>query len=100
MAMIPQISIFDNTEVYDNLGDLKRVKLILDNIPDEKIIDKIKKEKDVKGRKGIPIEALMNIHWARKILQHKSMAEMLRELDRNSQLRKICGLQNISTQER
>lgn len=39
MAIISQISIFDNTEVYDNLGDLERVKLILDNIPDEQLLD-------------------------------------------------------------
>ena len=94
MAMIPQISIFDNTEVYDNLGDLERVKLILDNIPDDKILEAIRKDKDVKGRKGIALEALMNIYWARKILQHRTMAQMLRELKRNSQLRKVCGLQN------
>ena len=94
MAMIPQISIFDNTEVYDNLGDLERVKLILENIPDDKLIEAIRKDKDVKGRKGIPIEALMNIHWAKKVLQHRTMEQMLRELKRNSQLRKICGLQN------
>ena len=94
MAMIPQISIFDNTEVYDNLGDLERVKLILENIPDEKLLETIRKDKDVKGRKGITLEALMNIYWARRILQHRTMAQMLRELSRNSQLRKICGLQN------
>ena len=94
MAMIPQISIFDNTEVYDNLGDLERVKLILDNIPDDRLIEIIRKDKDVKGRKVIPLEALMNICWAKKILQHRTMAQMLRELSRNSQLRKICGLQN------
>ena len=90
MTMIPQISIFDNTEVYDNLGDLERVKLILENIPDEKLLETIRKDKDVKGRKGITLEALMNIYWARRILQHRTMAQMLRELSRNSQLRKIC----------
>lgn len=94
MAMIPQISIFDNTEVYDNLGDLERVKLILDNIPDENILEAIRKDKDVKGRKGIPLEALMNIYWSKRILQHRTMEQMIRELSRNSQLRKVCGLQN------
>ena len=93
MAMISQISIFDNTEVYDNLGDLERIKLILENIPDEKLLDAIREDKDVKGRKSIALEALMNIYWAKKILQHRTMAQMLRELSRNSQLRKICGLQ-------
>lgn len=94
MAIISQISIFDNTEIYDNLGDLERVKLILENIPDEELLDEIRKERDGKGRTTEePIEALLNIYWARKILEHKNMAQMLRELNRNSQLRKICGLQ-------
>lgn len=94
MAIISQMSMFDNTEIYDNLGDLERVKLILDNIPDEELLDTIRKDKDVRGRNGIKIEALMNIFWAKKILQHKTMEQMLRELRRNSQLRKICGLQD------
>ena len=94
MAIISQISIFDNTEVYDNLGDLERVKLILDNIPDEQLLETIRKNKDAKGRKSIALEALINIYWAKKILQHRTMEQMLRELRRNSQLRKICGLQN------
>ena len=75
MAMISQISIFDNTEVYDNLGDLERIKLILENIPDEKLLDAIREDKDVKGRKSIALEALMNIYWAKKILQHRTMAQ-------------------------
>ena len=58
------------------------------------MLETIRKDKDVKGRKGITLEALMNIYWARRILQHRTMAQMLRELSRNSQLRKICGLQN------
>ena len=94
MAIIPQISIFDNTEVYDNLGELKKIKLILDNIPDENLLASIRKEKDIRGRKGIQLEALLNIYWAKKIIGHDTMAKMLRELSRNSQLRKICRLQN------
>ena len=94
MAIVSQISIFDNTEVYDNLGELEKIKLILDNIPDEKLLTSIRKEKDIRGRKSIPLEALLNIYWAKKIIGHDTMAKMLRELSRNSQLRKICGLQN------
>ena len=94
MAMIPQISIFDNTEVYDNLGELERIKLILENIPDEKLLDALRKERDGKGRElDEPVEALLNIYWAKRIIEHQKMSQMLRELDRNSQLRKICGLQ-------
>ena len=95
MAMISQISIFDNTEVYDNLGELEKIKLILDNIPDEKLIEALKKERDGKGRDtDEPIEALLNIYWTKRIIEHPKMSQMLRELNRNSQLRKVCGLQN------
>ena len=95
MAMIPQISIFDNTEVYDNLGELEKIKLILDNIPDEKLIDALKKERDGKGRDtDESVEALLNIYWCKRIIEHPKMSQMLRELDRNSQLRKVCGLQH------
>ena len=76
------------------LGELKKIKLILDNIPDENLLASIRKEKDIRGRKGIQLEALLNIYWAKKIIGHDTMAKMLRELSRNSQLRKICRLQN------
>lgn len=94
MAMIPQISIFDNTEIYDNLGELERIKLIIENIPDERLLDALRKERDGKGREtDEPVEALLNIYWAKRILEHSKMSQMLRELNRNSQLRKMCGLQ-------
>ena len=94
MAIISQISIFDNTEVYDNLGELERIKLILENIPDEKLLDALRKERDGKGREpDEPVEALLNIYWVKRIIEHPKMSQMLRELNRNSQLRKICGLQ-------
>ena len=95
MAIISQVSIFDNTEVYDNLGDLERIKLIIENIPDEKLVDALKKERNGKGRStDESVEALLNIYWAKRIIEHPKMSQMLRELNRNSQLRKICGLRN------
>ena len=70
--MIPQISIFDNTEVYDNLGELEKIKLVLDNMPDENLLASIQKEKDIRGHKGILLEALLNIkHTSNTELQKK-----------------------------
>jgi len=94
MAIIPQITIFDNTENFDNLGDLERVKFVIENIPDDKILQKIKKGKDYRGRKGNELEVLINVCWTQKVLQHATMSETLRELSRNSQLRKLIGIKN------
>jgi hypothetical protein len=94
MAMIPQISIFDNTEKFDNLGDLERVKIIIEKVPDDEVLAKLRKDKDYRGRKGAGLEVLINIYWTQKILQHTTISEALRELRRNSQLRKIIGIRN------
>ena len=94
MAIIPQISIFDNTENFDKLGDLSRVKLIIENIADGDVLEKLRKDRDYRGRKGAGLEVLINIYWAQKILQHTTISETLRELRRNSQLRKLIGIQN------
>ena len=94
MAIIPQTNIFDNTPELDFLGDLERVKLILDNIDDRKILWAIRKSKHNNGRRDNSLEVMMNIYWAKIILQHPTMSSMLRELNRNSQLRKICGINN------
>ena len=78
MAMIPQISIFDKTEVYDNLEELEKVKLILKNIPDEKLLDALRKERDGKGREtDEPVATLLNIYWAKRIIEHQKMSNML-----------------------
>jgi len=94
MAIIPQISIYDNTENFDNLGDLERVKIVIEGIPDDKILSKLRKDKDYRGRKGAGLEVLINIYWTQKILQHTTISETLRELKRNSQLRKLIGIRN------
>ena len=94
MAMIPQISIFDNTENFDNLGDLERVKVVIENIPDDEVLTKLRRDKDYRGRKGTDLEVLINIYWTQKVLQHSTVSETLRELKRNSQLRKLIGIRN------
>ena len=42
MYIITQTSLFDNEEI-EILGDLERLKLAIENIPDEKIVKKLKK---------------------------------------------------------
>ncbi len=91
MKIITQISMFDDTQ-NENLGDLERLQKVFDNLPDEKLIRKLK-EKRGKGRNEWLVEAMWNSFIASFIFDHDSIASLLRELNRNSQLRIICGFQ-------
>ena len=82
---------FDDTQ-NENLGDLERLQKVFDNLPDEKLIRRLK-EKRGKGRNEWPVEAMWNSFIASFIFDHDSIASLLRELNRNSQLRIICGFQ-------
>ena len=91
MKIITQISMFDDTQ-NENLGDLERLQKVFDNLPDEKLIRRLK-EKRGKGRNEWAVEAMWNSFIASFIFDHDSIASLLRELNRNSQLRIICGFQ-------
>ena len=91
MKIITQISMFDDTQ-NENLGDLERLQKVLDNLPDEKLIHKLK-QKRKNGRNEWPVEAMWNSLIASFIFDHDSIASLIRELNRNSQLRMICGFQ-------
>lgn len=91
MKIITQISLFDDTQ-NENLGDLERLKNVLDTIPDQKLIDKLKSIRG-QGRNEWPVEAMWNSLIASFIFDHDSVASLLRELNRNSQLRILCGFQ-------
>lgn len=90
MYIISQISLFDNNQI-EILGDLERLKLAIENIPDEKIIIALKKLRK-NGRNDWPVEAMWNTFIASFVFNHRSVSDLLRELSRNSQLRQICGL--------
>ena len=56
MKIITQISMFDDTQ-NENLGDLERLQKVFDNLPDEKLIRRLK-EKRGKGRNEWAVEAM------------------------------------------
>ena len=58
MNNISQKTIFDYMEI-EILGDLERCKLLISNVPDEKIINKLY-EITGKGRNDYPVAALWN----------------------------------------
>ena len=90
MNSIPQISIFDYSEI-EILGDLEKLKLFFENLDDKELCKKLEMERK-NGRDDYPIRAMLNMTYAMKIYGHRSVESLRRELKRNSQLRIVCGL--------
>ena len=90
MYILTQISLFDNEKI-EILGNLERLKLAIENMPDKEIIKKLRKIRK-NGRNDWPVEAMWNTFIASYVFNHRSVNDLLRELSRNSQLRQICGL--------
>lgn len=92
MAIIPQQTLFVWDEI-ENLGDLKRLILVLEYLPDEKLIRDLEKKRS-NGRDDYPVRAMWNSILAGIIYQHPSIESLRRELSRNGQLRFMCGFRN------
>jgi hypothetical protein len=88
MARI-QKELFGWQEV-DALGDLKRLQLVRDHLPDEELVRQLEGERG-KGRDDYPVRATWNSLLAGVVYQHRSIEELRRELSRNGQLRQLCG---------
>ena len=89
MKIIPQITIFDYSEI-EILGDLERCKLLIDNVPDEKIVNKLIEIRG-KGRNDYPVIPVWNALLVMPLLECSTIEQLRRELSRNRDLRKICG---------
>jgi len=90
MDIIPQISMFSWERDVENLGDLNRLKRVLDFLPDQNLISTLELERG-KGRNDYPVRAMWNTVIAMVIFGHARFADVLRELNRNAQLRYVCG---------
>lgn len=89
MKIISQLSVFDYEEI-EILGDLERCKLLINNVPDEKIVNKLYEIRG-KGRNDYPIEAVWNSILITPLLECSTTNQLRRELSRNKDLRKIYG---------
>lgn len=89
MAIIPQISLFSWQDVQ-SLGDLDRLSLVLEVLPDETLMHALETRRG-RGRNDYPIRPLWNSLLAGIVFQHPSVESLRRELARNGQLREICG---------
>jgi hypothetical protein len=89
MATISQKPLFGWDQI-EALGDLKRLQLVLENIPDEPLMKKLEQERD-RGRDDYPIRWMWNALVSGVVFQHPTVEALLRELRRNAQLRQVCG---------
>lgn len=89
MAIIPQKKLFGWKDV-EELGDLERLVLVLDSMPDEKLVSKMERDRH-RGRDDYPVRAVWNSILAGMVYQHPTIASLRRELQRNAQLRQVCG---------
>lgn len=92
MAIIPQQRLFGWEEI-DNLGDLERLKLVLETMPDEQLMQFLEKKRG-HGRNDYSVRGVWNSILAGIVYQHPSIESLRRELLRNGQLRFICGFLN------
>jgi len=87
MATISQKQLFVWNEI-ENLGDLERLKLVLNYIPDELLVKKLEEQRDI-GRDKYPVRVVWNSIIAGVVYEHVSVESLRRELLRNAQLRQL-----------
>ena len=89
MAKIRDPFLFNwqNVEVK---SDLDRLRLVLEHLPDEELMQKLEKHRG-SGRNEYPIRPVWNSILAGIVYQHKSVESLRRELLRNGELRELCG---------
>jgi hypothetical protein len=93
MAIIPQRELFGWEEIED-LGDLERLRLVLQYLPDEALMRKLERQRG-RGRDDYPVRAVWNSILAGVVFGHDSIESLRRELKRNGQLRKLCGFSSL-----
>lgn len=89
MIIIPQQNFFSGEEI-EQLGDLERLRLVMEYLPDEELMKHMEKERG-QGRDDYPVRAVWNSILAGEVFGHPSIESLRRELKRNGQLRELCG---------
>lgn len=92
MNIIQEKTIFDYMEI-EELGDLERLKLCLENVDDGDLCKKLEEERG-KGRDDFSVRVMLNLIYAMKVFGHRSVESFRRELSRNAGLRRMCGLKD------
>ena len=90
MAILHQKQLFVWSDI-EELGDLERLKLILETLPDENLMQKLEAERTLSGINKYPIRAVWNSVLAMVICEHRTIESLRRELRRNPSLMQVCG---------
>lgn len=90
MASVTQKPLFGWQQI-EGLGDLARLKLVLENMPDEPLMAALERQRGKHGRDDYPVRAMWNALISGVVFQHPSIESLRRELARNGQLRMLCG---------
>ena len=98
MNIIPQMNLFGE-DIFENLGDLERLQLVLSTIDDAELIHTLYRIRG-KGRNDWPCEAMWNSFIASFLFEHETVGGLLRELRRNKQLRALCGFEPKRVKQR
>jgi hypothetical protein len=77
-------------EDVENLGDLHRLRLVVEAMPDERLMRILEAER-ANGRDDYPIRPMWNSVVAGIVFQHDSIEQLRRELLRNGTLLEACG---------
>ena len=75
MAIIPQVSMFVWSEI-EELGDLERLRMVIENMPDEKLMRTLEKERGITGRDADVYKRQVSGHQRLKILEHQGQREI------------------------
>ena len=94
MARIISQITFSDYGMIEILGDLERFLLALLGMNDEALMLRLEARRG-NGRNDYPVRVMWNLIIAMKVFGHRTVASFRRELKRNSQLRKICGLEDF-----
>ena len=93
MAIIAQKQIFGWKEIKE-LGDLDRLRLVIEYLPDEQLM-RILEEERGKGRDDYPVRPVWNTILGGVVFEHKSVASLRRELHRNGCRSLTCGMLSV-----
>src|SRR5690625_7831539 len=91
MVLLSLMSLFSWKDIED-LGYLKRLKLVIEYLPDEELMITLEKQRK-NGRNDYPIRAIWNTIIAGIVFEHNPIESLRKELSRNAHLRYLCGIE-------
>lgn len=90
MAIITNKQLFVWSD-FEKSNDLDKLSLVLQTIPDEKLMKILEDERGASGVNKYPIRAIWNSLIAGIVYEHKTIESLRRELKRNPLLMHTCG---------